>query len=235
MVIYEWQDVPFLGVETPESDQGGEYRPVSGVVPAPLFPSADSPRNRKHISALHQQVSVSPSPVNQPGVTLTPAVRSNLCSSAQLGSFITSLPSDRTINSTSIYTSALKFTGASGPVTPVGGDSDSSTGEDQSGGNDGDEVLDPVAEPTVVDPEDTPLNPSPVDDAEDAAEAAAADAAGWTRRARSGRYSRMAVAQDGGDGQVEGGSAEGGVQTYAAPINYPIRKTGYYCVGESRQ
>ena len=36
-------------------------------------------------------------------------MRSRLCSSSQLGSFITTLPEDKTLDSTSIYTRALKF------------------------------------------------------------------------------------------------------------------------------
>ena len=47
-------------------------------------------------------------------------VRSGLCSSGDLGSFITSLPSETSLNSTSIFTSALKFSASSFPVeTPT--------------------------------------------------------------------------------------------------------------------
>ncbi|ORX36229.1 lung seven transmembrane receptor-domain-containing protein [Kockovaella imperatae] len=72
LVIYEWSDVPYLGVETPDVNGDSMYRPKTYIC-------TDS------------------------------AMRQGLCTSAQSGAFITSLPEGKTLESTSIFTQALRF------------------------------------------------------------------------------------------------------------------------------
>jgi len=69
-----------------------------------------------------------------------------LCQTEQLGSFITSLPDDTTLESTSIYTTAVKF-------VPGAETAD----EDGNGDEAGDDDYDNIPPPKVDDPEEAPV------------------------------------------------------------------------------
>ena len=82
-------------------------------------------------------------------------MRSGLCETTQLGSFITTLPEGRTLDSTTIYTTALKFSHGEGQIEEpeieqtgeAGNDNDSLPNED----------FDNVAAPPKEDPTPEPV------------------------------------------------------------------------------
>ncbi|ORY26066.1 lung seven transmembrane receptor-domain-containing protein [Naematelia encephala] len=104
LVMYEWKDVPYLGVETPDNSVGGVARPKTYIC-------------------------------------TTSAVRSGLCSSSDLGSFITSLPADKTIEQTSLYTLPLKFDPDLFPA-PVSESAPEPVAEPE--GDDSDDIYEPL-------------------------------------------------------------------------------------------
>ncbi|WVF66945.1 hypothetical protein IAT40_001688 [Kwoniella sp. CBS 6097] len=223
LIIYEWKDVPYLGVA-----------------------SQDGPRTY---------------------ICTTSAVRSGLCLSSELGSFITSLPEGVTADSTSIYTTPLKFssegfssipdptpvqdtgddesddfpTSTSSEFIPIEtGSSEVGVGEDVAIGDDG-----AYGQPEVTEEE-----------AQDEAEAMAEAMADGFKLKRQIGDDIIGGISDGvgsvgsedeelggeqeetpdpstgiGAGTGFGSSGDGTVPTYNGPITYAVPKTGYYCVG----
>ncbi|KAK8861208.1 hypothetical protein IAR55_002027 [Kwoniella newhampshirensis] len=216
LIIYEWKDVPYLGVETPDN-------------------------SRTYICT-------------------TSAVRSGLCSSSALGTFITSLPSDIDANSTSIFTTPLKFSSSYFPTpttdedgtltttssavletetgsVEVGQDDDYSDGEieeetqaEAEAEAEGlSEVLgDGFSKRQIEDIVDTISNgvssPTPDDDEDNIGPSTDTDETG-------GEQDDLPPPSSGS----KPGSGPGGGKTivpiYSAPITYAVPKTGYYCVG----
>lgn len=153
-------------------------------------------------------------------------VRTGLCTSAQLGGFITSLPSDVHLNSTSIYTTPLKFDPSSFPPetspatpepepipAPEGEAIPESLTEESTGTEDQEEV------------EDIPTPPWELNDKRQ-----------WDLIEGITNGLKSSSAQESDEGQAEGGEQGGGavyqVPAYTGPIHYKVPKTGYYCVGE---
>lgn len=124
--------------------------------------------------------------------------------------FITSLPEGRHLNSTSIYTTPLKFSASSFPSSTPPAESENE--EQPAGEGEGDEEEERVAA-------DTPSKPWENDKRQwDLIEGISA-----------GLQGAGAVAQE-GEG---GGDTVYVVPTYTAPVHYKVPKTGYYCVGQS--
>ncbi|WRT65287.1 uncharacterized protein IL334_002230 [Kwoniella shivajii] len=201
LIIYEWKDVPYLGVES--SDNSRTY------------------------------------------ICTTSAVRSGLCLPSQLGQFITSLPQGVTQDSTSIFTSPLKF--SSDPIP-----SPTTEQDDES-----DEVSAPSTTSHTLATETATVD-SDLDDgqleAEEAAEELAEAVGDWKRQLGNDIIGSVtdtlgaSVGADdeafdmGGEEETPSTSAGGGagildtsdtgtVPVYTAPITYSVAKTGYYCVG----
>lgn len=156
-------------------------------------------------------------------------VRSGLCTSSQLGGFITTLPENTHLNDTSIYTTPLKFSAdqfpsATTPNTPSpaeplpdpiseGDDGGILEGGDEEGGTleGGDEEEGMLEE---------------VDDRKRQ----------WDIIESITNGVKSASSAEGGAQEVDG--SEGGgvvyeVPVYTGPVHYKVPKTGYYCVGTS--
>ncbi len=228
------------------------------------------------------------------------SVRSGLCTANDLGSFITSLPSGTSLNSTSIFTSALKFSASSFPSTPSDEPSDMEpttttsadtvtetgdleTGEDDDifGGFDGNDdgvegqdddmdwaeeegimrkkqmvdvialddmiggVGNGVGDDNELDDGTVSVNEEP-DNGEDTGRGYDGDVGGgygedtgegYDEAVDEGYDDDTGGGYSGGlGGQLEDATLEGSTSTvpiYSAPITYAVRKTGYYCIGES--
>ncbi|WWD16902.1 hypothetical protein CI109_101334 [Kwoniella shandongensis] len=210
LIIYEWKDVPYLGVETPDN-------------------------SRTYICT-------------------TSAVRSGLCSSSALGSFITSFPSDVDANSTSIFTTPLKFSSSSFPSTPTTDDEQPSsttssaaveteTGsvEDDEDGGIGEELEEEQEEAE----EEAEALDQVMDDRserrqyDDLVDSISSGVSDMTPSAKDDDDNGIAVsvgeelddlptAPSTSTGSTGGSTI---VPIYSAPINYAVPKTGYYCVG----
>jgi hypothetical protein len=124
------------------------------------------------------------------------------------------------LNSTSIYTTPLKFSSSSFPVSspgsPIeevdptdGGGEEIEDEEELSEGKQEDEL------PVDVD------SPSWMDDRKRQ----------WDLIEGITNGVKSAQAGDGTERQEEGGNAVYEVPSYTGPIHYPVPKTGYYCVG----
>ncbi|EIW66224.1 hypothetical protein TREMEDRAFT_45866 [Tremella mesenterica DSM 1558] len=141
-------------------------------------------------------------------ICTTSAVRSGLCSSSQLGQFITSLPDSIPLSSTSIFTSAIKFQSSSfpTPTSPY-----PPTGED--------EVYPVESSTTRIGSYPTGVSDEPTGDPDEPFEETG-DPYG-----------------DGGDADESYGNEEtgDGVETYTGPIEYAVPKTGYYCVDNTKR
>ncbi|OCF40543.1 major facilitator protein [Kwoniella heveanensis CBS 569] len=212
LIIYEWRDVPYLGVA-----------------------SQDGPRTY---------------------ICTTSAVRSGLCLSSELGSFITSLPEGVTADSTSIYTTPLKFSSEGFSSIP----DPTPVQEEESGEDESDEF--PTSTSSEFTPVETGSSEVGVDEDEteeetqDEAEAMAeAMSDGLKRKRQIGDDIASGIADgvgsvgsqdeelggdqeetpdastDTGDDTGFGSDGDGTVPTYNGPITYPVPKTGYYCVG----
>ena len=163
-------------------------------------------------------------------------VRSGLCTSAQLGGFITTLPDDLHLDGTSIYTTPLKFspgsfpsptTPAAEPISAPGADEGEAEG-DASEGAEGD-VLEEEASPSWITDDRGMVGKRQWDIIESVtngvkeASSSSADSGG----------------EEGGENEGERQEEEGGtgggavyeVPTYTGPVHYKVTKTGYYCVG----
>jgi len=156
------------------------------------------------------------------------SVRSGLCTSQQLGGFITSLPADVHLNSTSIYTTPLKFDPSSFPseTSPAIPDPEPipiSSPEDDSG-LEAPEELEEEGQANEEPTEDTPTPPWELNDKRQ-----------WDLIEGITNGLKSSSAQDGGD-EAGNGDGQGGVvyvvPAYTGPIHYQVPKTGYYCVGE---
>lgn len=157
-------------------------------------------------------------------------VQSGLCTAAQLGGFITSLPEDKHLNDTSIYTTPLKFVSSSFPTTPT-------APTEPEGEGDGDGPEDPTLPPQVEEGEkeeddresegeDTPTPPWEFNDR-------SLDITG--RKRQWDLIEGIANGLTGGSQNKDeqgGGDVVYEVPTYIAPIHYNVPKTGYYCVGK---
>lgn len=165
-------------------------------------------------------------------------VRSGLCTTAQLGGFITSIPEGGHLNSTSIYTTPLKFSDSSFPTTPSS-PTEPEIPEDEAQEDQG------VAEgdyerATEKEAQDTSTPPWELND-------------GGSIRSQSSREGRRkrqwdlveGIAnglkgasdqdesrQDDNESGTGGGDTVYQVPTYTGPIHYKVPKTGYYCVGK---
>ncbi|WVR04155.1 hypothetical protein IAU60_001154 [Kwoniella sp. DSM 27419] len=247
LVIYEWKDVPYLGVETQDN-------------------------TRTYICT-------------------TSAVRSGLCLSTELGGFITSLPEGVTSDSTSIYTTPLKFSSdgfsslpsaPSDPSVPETNEDEAETGgsEDTSeqgeqgeqtdesmGSGGGMEMDSPTPYPN---PDDEGVDYGPdgdasqevhVDESVSIGEGQSGETqedslfpvgdADWRRKRQIGDEIIGGISdtignsdEELGGGQEEtpeepasddnsgvGSTAPGEVPVYSGLITYAVPKTGYYCVG----
>jgi hypothetical protein len=158
------------------------------------------------------------------------SVRSGLCTSAQLGGFITALPNDLRLNDTSIYTTPLKFTEGSFPTPTT-----------------------PDAPEPISTPEEEPVTPQEGEeeggsleeegrilDNTERSHTADIERRQWDiiesiTNGVKGASSSSGDVESSGERQDEGGG--GGavyeVPTYSGAVHYKVPKTGYYCVGTS--
>jgi len=166
------------------------------------------------------------------GVVELISVRSGLCTSAQLGGFITSLPSDMRLNDTSIYTTPLKFSEGSFPTTPTPTPEEPISAPEEGEEESGDILEEESGD--ILEEEGSLLDDmrsrsyqrrqwdfiegitNEVKDAS-ASASSADDVEGEGER------------QD--DGESAGGGAVYEVPQYTGPVHYKVPKTGYYCVG----
>jgi len=162
-------------------------------------------------------------------------VRSGLCTSAQLGGFITTLPDNLHLNDTSIYTTPLKFSPGSfpSPTTPAaepipapdadeGGELEGNENEGGEGG-----ILEEEASPSWITDDRRMEGKRQWDIIESVTN-------GLKEASNS---SADLEGEDGGENEGERQEEEGGggavyeVPTYTGPAHYKVPKTGYYCVG----
>lgn len=162
-------------------------------------------------------------------ICTTSALGNGLCTTDQLGQFIITLPPGRTINSTSIFTAAIKF------------DSPPSSGNSakRAGGKWPPEALadadkdknDAEAESDIGDP---PANGGHLSGPAEAAPPAAQDDETSSKPEvhkpvdNEHESKPQTQTQTGGS---SGSGGTGGTIAYIAPIHYLVPKTGYYCVG----
>lgn len=138
---------------------------------------------------------------------------SGYCSREELGEFIIDLPGQLSINSTSIWSHRVIFPNQ---LSPVSSKSESSVEGDGFWDN-------PAGNPTPTDSEYASpwrRSPSPVYDAD------GTDT--WT----DGDFHIMATgtADAAASTSTSSGTSGGATLYYHDPINYPVPKTGYYCV-----
>ena len=153
------------------------------------------------------------------------SVRSGLCTSAQLGGFITSLPSNMRLNDTSIYTTPLKFSEGSFPTTPT-----STPEEPISAPEEGEEESGDILEEEgriLDDMKSRSYQRRQWDIIESITNGVKnASASSPDNLEGEGRGERQD--EEGGGG---GGGAVYEVPQYTGPVHYKVPKTGYYCVG----
>jgi hypothetical protein len=158
------------------------------------------------------------------------SVRSGLCTSSQLGGFITSLPTDIHLNDTSIYTTPLKFSSDSFPTpsTPVE-DEPISTPEEESG-----EILE---EGEILDTMERSY-PAEIRRRQwDIIESITNGVKGASSSGSESGSDDMSVGSEDmiSENEESGERQEGGavyeVPTYSGAVHYKVPKTGYYCVG----
>jgi hypothetical protein len=167
------------------------------------------------------------------------SVRSGLCTSAQLGGFITSLPTDIHLNDTSIYTTPLKFTEGSFPTpnTPVEDEPIStpeaepiSTPEKEESGEivEEGEILDNMerSHPADITRRQWDIIESITNGVKGASSSGSEDTS-------VGSEDMISENEESGERQGEGagGGAVYEVPQYTGPVHYKVPKTGYYCVG----
>lgn len=143
-----------------------------------------------------------------------PIVRSNLCTSAQLGQFITSYPKDYDSSTSSIYTIALQFSPDSPPSNspPIIENPESKESEAEAEAEAEEELIEAIEEGINTEEE-----------AEEAIEILKGELGSDRRKVgirKTGKYGSA----------IEAGSS--GSTSYIGPVPYDVPKTGYYCVGE---
>jgi hypothetical protein len=165
------------------------------------------------------------------------SVRSGLCTSAQLGGFITSLPTDIHLNETSIYTTPLKFTEGSFPTpTPEAEAESISTpqeGEEEGGSLEEEgEILDNMERsyPAEIRRRQWDIIESITNGVKGAS--SSGSESGSEDTAVKGEDTILEN-EESGERQDEGagGGAVYEVPQYTGPVHYKVPKTGYYCVG----
>ncbi|RSH94248.1 hypothetical protein EHS25_004051 [Saitozyma podzolica] len=199
LVLYEWSDVPYLGVDTPDNSK--TY------------------------------------------ICTTSAVRSGLCTSSQLGSFITSLPADKA-NSSSIFTTALKFSSSSFPTSTTSGDTydpapiddedEDGFGTSVGGAATGSGSANSAASTSSTSDDFEDGAYGGYSDADDLAEVEGdeyGDDAGYAGISGSLSDAFAKIPPKGPERRQGSSSGSGDVPTYSTPITYAVKKTGYYCVG----
>lgn len=153
-------------------------------------------------------------------------VRSGLCTSFQLGGFITTLPENTHLNDTSIYTTPLKFSTSSFPTTtPVAEEPipESTGDQDEEEG----EILEEEA--LSSDNEEKKRQWDLIEGITNGVTGVSADSdseIGDEDGADGG-------AQEQGSGDGGGGTAVYEVPVYTGAVHCKVPKTGYYCVGMS--
>jgi hypothetical protein len=165
-------------------------------------------------------------------------VRSGLCTSSQLGGFITTLPENTHLNDTSIYTTPLKFSSDSFPITPstpaepepIATPEEGEVLDEGQGREEGGEVGAGVLEEEG--------SPPWMDDRRKRQWDIIEGITNGVKGASSDSDSESGGGIEGGDGgERQGDSSEGGivyeVPTYTGPVHYKVPKTGYYCAGTS--
>jgi len=170
-------------------------------------------------------------------------VRSGLCTSSQLGGFITSLPADMRLNETSIYTTPLKFTEGSFPTpTPPAEDQPISTPEGEpisTPEGSGDileegEILDNMERSYKRGKRQWDIIESITNGVKGASpSSSSSDDLVYATVGTEGPGGGVGGGGD-GERQDEGsGGAVYEVPTYSGAVHYKVPKTGYYCVGTS--
>jgi hypothetical protein len=170
-------------------------------------------------------------------------VRSGLCTSSQLGSFITSLPADKS-NSSSIFTTALKFSSSSFPTSTTSGDTydpapiddeeDDGFGTSLGGAATGSGSANSAASTSSASDDFGDGTYGGYGDAGDLAEAEGeeyGDDAGYAGISGSLSDAFAKIPPKGPERRQESSSGSGDVPVYSTPITYAVKKTGYYCVG----
>lgn len=172
-----------------------------------------------------------------------------------MGGFITSLPDDKHLNETSIYTTPLKFGSDSFPTTPTEpteiegpedpADETPQTEEGDIGAEDGEDEEDDAAGEGEGEGEGEVEGEG--EEREMAAVAADLSTPPWEVNDRRSSHTKgkrqwdlikgIADGLTGGsqasdENRQEGGDVVYEVPTYTAPIHYNVPKTGYYCVGK---
>jgi hypothetical protein len=163
-------------------------------------------------------------------------VRSGLCTSSQLGGFITSLPTDIHLNDTSIYTTPLKFSEGSFPTpapTPIPEAEPISTpqeGKEEGGSLEEEgEILDNMerSHPADIKRRQWDVIESITNGVKGASSSSSGEVEG------SASEDLISENEESGERQDEGagGGAVYEVPQYTGPVHYKVPKTGYYCVG----
>jgi hypothetical protein len=159
------------------------------------------------------------------------SVRSGLCTSSQLGGFITSLPTDMRLNETSIYTTPLKFTEGSFPAstTPAADEPEPiSTPEGESEISEEEEILDNMERSYPADIRRRQWDI--IESITNGVKGASSSSSGDVEGSASGDL--VSGNEESGERQDEGsGGAVYEVPTYSGAVHYKVPKTGYYCVG----
>ncbi|XAO22907.1 hypothetical protein I312_101682 [Cryptococcus bacillisporus CA1280] len=208
LVIYEWKDVQYLGVQN--GDEARTY------------------------------------------ICTTSAVRSGLCSDSQLGSFLTSFPDDVSPESSSIFTTPLKFSNdyIPTPTTDEDGDVALPTENEDQGETPTNVAGEPVQETGSID-DDMDEDAADQEKDEQIEEFAETLGDGWRKRQVGGIVDDITTAvaasddestEDSGDwtetlsstmaeSDASTSTDQVSVPVYSGPITYAVPKTGYYCVG----
>jgi hypothetical protein len=169
------------------------------------------------------------------------SVRSGLCTSAQLGGFITSLPTDIHLNDTSIYTTPLKFSSDSFP-TPTLPDAPeaeaepiSTPEEEESEKLEEEGILDNMkrSHPAEIRRRQWDIIESITNGVKGASPSESEDTSVGSEDTSIGSEDMISENEESGERQDEGagGGAVYEVPTYSGAVHYKVPKTGYYCVG----
>jgi hypothetical protein len=167
------------------------------------------------------------------------SVRSGLCTSSQLGGFITSLPTDIHLNETSIYTTPLKFSEGSFPTpTPEAEAEPISTpqeGEEEGGSLEEEgEILDNMDRSYTADDRRRQWDIiESITNGVKGASSSESESESEDTSVGTGSEDMISENEESGERQDEGagGGAVYEVPQYTGPVHYKVPKTGYYCVG----
>ncbi|GMK58380.1 hypothetical protein CspeluHIS016_0504120 [Cutaneotrichosporon spelunceum] len=181
-------------------------------------------------------------------ICTTTTVRAGLCTNAQLGTFLTSLPEGKKLNDTSIYTSALRFdpeaaaVGGTGGAAPSPAAIEAEVGKGESKNtrrqDEENEEIDNVADPEPYTGRPTVEDSGSAGDKQGESDSAATTTTqgepeppvstpGKSRPGSSshGQGGTAAIPPTAGDG-IE---SDSDVPVYSKPIRMDVPKTGYYC------